>query len=106
LDSAPNLGLLIPCWEINSFKIADKSVRIYIGSKAFVSVIFEFVKFPTRYEGSKIRGHCPIIDDCGVFWGIFVTSTKFQISLKILHNTVRFVFLLCCMMDLTLLEHT
>jgi hypothetical protein len=26
------------------------------GSKAFVSAIFEFVKFPTRYEWSKIRG--------------------------------------------------
>ncbi len=26
------------------------------GSKAFVSAIFEFVKFPTRYEWSNIKG--------------------------------------------------
>jgi hypothetical protein len=36
------------------------------GSKAFVSAIFEFVKFPMRYEWSNIRGHCPVIGDRGV----------------------------------------
>jgi hypothetical protein len=39
------------------------------GCKAFVSAIFEFVKFPTRYEWSNIRGTVQLIGDRGVLYG-------------------------------------
>ncbi len=39
-----------------SSKIADTKVHDFRGSKAFVSAIFELVKFRTRYEWSSIRG--------------------------------------------------
>ncbi len=58
LDSSSNLGPLISLWEINKFEYCwYNSVRKFRkGFKASVSAIFEFVKFPTRYEWSNIRG--------------------------------------------------
>ncbi len=41
--------------KLTSLKIADKKCQDFRGSKAFVSEIFEFVMFPTRYEWSNIR---------------------------------------------------
>jgi hypothetical protein len=56
LDSAPNLGPLISRSEINKFENCScTSVRILEVLNAFVSAIFEFVEFPTRYEWSNIR---------------------------------------------------
>ncbi len=37
-------------------KMLIQKCQDFRGSEAFVSAIFEFVKFPTRYEGSIIRG--------------------------------------------------
>jgi hypothetical protein len=37
-----------------NLKIAETKVSGYKGSKVFVSAIFEFVDFPTRYEWSNI----------------------------------------------------
>jgi hypothetical protein len=46
LDSALNLGPLISCWEINKLKkLLIQKCQDFRGSKAFVSAIFEFVKF-------------------------------------------------------------
>ncbi len=54
LDSAPNLGPLRSRWEINKFENCwHRSVRILEILKLFSS-IFEFVKFPTRYEWSNV----------------------------------------------------
>jgi hypothetical protein len=39
--------------EKSRSKIADTKVQDFTDSKAFVSAIFEFVKFPTRYEWSN-----------------------------------------------------
>ncbi len=57
LNSAPNLGPLIYRWVINKFEnLLIQNCQDFRGSKGFVSAIFEFVKFPTRYEWSNIRG--------------------------------------------------
>jgi hypothetical protein len=42
--------------KLTSSKIADQKCQDFKGSKAFVSAIFELVKYPTRYEWSNIRG--------------------------------------------------
>jgi hypothetical protein len=55
LDSAPNLGPLTSRWEINKFENCWYKSQDFRGSNAFVSAIFEFAKFPTRYEWSNIR---------------------------------------------------
>jgi hypothetical protein len=54
-DSAPNFGPLISRWEMNKFENCWYKRQDFRGSKAFVSTIFEFVKFPTRYEWSNIK---------------------------------------------------
>jgi hypothetical protein len=41
--------------KYTSSKIAGSKVSGFYNSKAFVSAIFEFVKFPTRFEWSNIR---------------------------------------------------
>jgi hypothetical protein len=57
LDSAQNLGPLIYLvGKLTGSKIAVIKGQDFRGSKAFVSAIYEFVKFPTRYEWSNIRG--------------------------------------------------
>jgi hypothetical protein len=57
LDIAPNLGPLISRWEINQVrKLLIQKCQDFRGSKAFVQQFFEFVKVPTRYEWSNIRG--------------------------------------------------
>ncbi len=57
LDSAPNLGPLISCWEIKQAqKLLIQKFQDFRSSKAFVTAIFEFVEFPTRYEWFNIRG--------------------------------------------------
>ncbi len=57
LDSATNLGPLISRWEINKLKNCwYKSVMILeVLNKLLFQQLFKFVKFPTRYEWSKIR---------------------------------------------------
>ncbi len=52
LDSAPNLGPLISRSLGNQQvrKLLIQKFQDFRGSKAFVSAIFEFVKFPTRYQ--------------------------------------------------------
>jgi hypothetical protein len=49
-------------------------------SKAFVSAIFEFVKFPTSYEWSNIRRPvtCPMTGDWGVPFLLF--ESKYNID--------------------------
>ncbi len=39
----------------SSSKIADTKCQNFRSSKVFVSALFEFVKFPTKYELSNIR---------------------------------------------------
>ncbi len=56
LDSAPNLGPLISCWEINKFENCwYKSVEILDVLKLLFQQFFDFVKFPTKYVWSNIR---------------------------------------------------
>ncbi len=56
LDSALYLGPLISHWEMNKFEnYWYKSVKILEVLKLLFD-IFEFVKFPTRYEWSNIKG--------------------------------------------------
>jgi hypothetical protein len=56
LDSAPNIGPLIPWWKLDKLKNCwNKSFRTF-KILTLVSAIFEPVNFPTRYEWFKIRG--------------------------------------------------
>ncbi len=41
--------------KLTSRKLLIQKCQDFRGSKAFVSAIFEFVKFPTRYDWSNIR---------------------------------------------------
>ncbi len=56
LYSAPNLGPLISLRNQQVRKMLIQKCEDFKGSKAFVSAIFEFVKFPTRYEWCNIKG--------------------------------------------------
>ncbi len=74
LGRSPNIGPLIFRWDLDKFKNCwNKSFRT---SKIVTRVCQQFfeliVNFPTRYEWSKIRGHCPIVGDRGVLsWKFF-----------------------------------
>ncbi len=57
MDRFPNIGPLISHGNLAYSNNAEtKGFRTSKNPDSFVSAIFEFVNFPTRYEWSKIRG--------------------------------------------------
>jgi hypothetical protein len=66
LDSAPNLGPLISCWEINKFENCWYKCQDFRVSKAFVSTIFYICEVPNEIWVVQYYETCPIIGDRGV----------------------------------------